>query len=208
MNIRLESLRIGAAAAPFRQLRCILAAVMLCYLSACGPPQPETKEWTEDVQLSPGHVIQVQRTVVFDESDALGGGAYNAVEREAIISFTGDLAHLPTWRQPLIALVLYQDRATQEWVIVATSTSCDIWRAHGEPNPAYWEFRVRDGRWVELPLSDASIGRGKNLFHRYTKKFGSHITIDERLQREAGMNRRFSEVSKKEEQVYCESFAR
>lgn len=180
---------------------------LACLLSACGggPPQPEMREWTEDVLLSPGRTIQVKRTVAFDESNSLSGDAYNAVEREATIAFTGELAYLPVWRQPLMALVLYQDSSNEEWVIVATSTSCEVWRARGKPEPLYWEFRLVSGSWMETALSPESVGKPANLLHRYRRESDDpYITVEDRRRLEAGsqMNRRFRSVVK-DEKVSC-----
>ncbi|HMN45977.1 MAG TPA: hypothetical protein PKE27_15475 [Povalibacter sp.] len=180
-------------------------SLFACALYACGSPKPETREWTEDVLLSPDRVIQVRRTVVFDESNSLAGDAYNAVEREATLSFTGDLAHLPVWKQPLMALVLYQDPSTREWIVVATTTSCDVWRSRGKPEPPYWEFRLADGGWQEMPLSDSSIGHPVNLLHRYQRRSEkNHVTISDRGRLEASSNigREYREIVR-EQKVHC-----
>src|SRR4051812_12036740 len=64
------------------------------------------REWTEDVLLDDGSNIVVVRTALFRETSSLGGGAYNAVEKDASLSFTGELAQLPAWHAPLIAMLL------------------------------------------------------------------------------------------------------
>lgn len=74
-------------------------------LVACGGPT--TRHWTEDVLLDDGSTVVVERSV-----------AFNAVETEATLAFTGKESGLPVWSAPLMALLLYRDPATQEWVIV------------------------------------------------------------------------------------------
>jgi hypothetical protein len=142
---------------------------------------PELREWDEEVLLEDGRTIEVHRTVTFNETNSLSGDSYNAVETGATVSFKGSLATLPAWSEPLMALVMYQDATTEEWVIVATTTSCQVWRQRGEPRPQpYWEFRLGERGWREVPLSAASIGRAANLLHRYQKSVPKRMTADDR----------------------------
>jgi hypothetical protein len=171
------------------KLLCLVSAAIVA--AACAKEARDElgrteRKWTEDVLLDDGRVIQVARTVLFKESNSLSGDAYNAVENDASISFTGDLAHLPPWKDRLMALVLYQDRAADEWVIVTTTTSCRVWRKRNKPNPMYWEFRSQQDGWREVPLSPASIDRPANLLHRYQAELPSdHITVEDRRRLES-----------------------
>jgi hypothetical protein len=169
---------VGAPRQWFRVLCVAGAAVWLC---ACGFFGPTERRWTEDVVLDDGSTIVVKRTVKFNETDALGGGAHNTIEQEATIAFTGNLAGLPNWSAALVAMVLYRD-ATRggQWVIVATTTTCDIWSARGEPRPPYWEFRLGPEGWQEVPLSPTSIDRPTNLYKGYNSLETSHVTEDDR----------------------------
>lgn len=174
-----------------------IAGVAIAFTLAGCAPRPVTRAWTEDVSLDDGSPLRVARTVTFLETNSLSGDSYNAVETDATIAFVGDLANLPVWRHGLMALLMYSDSANGEWVIVATTTSCDVWRQRGEPKLIYWEFRLRDQEWEETPLSEASFGRPVNLLHRYQKELNtSHITIAARLRLESdpGINRRFKSI--------------
>jgi hypothetical protein len=158
---------------------------------------PEVREWDEEVLLEDGRTIEVHRTVTFNETNSLSGDAYNAVETGATLSFKGSLATLPAWNEPLMALVLYQDATTEEWVIVATTTSCQVWRQRGEPRPQpYWEFRMGDRGWREVPLSATSIGRAANLLHRYQRDIPQRITTEDRklLESDPMMDRSFKTI--------------
>jgi hypothetical protein len=135
-------------------------------LAGCAASQT-SKRWMEEVLLEDGSIIQVERRVVFNETNALGGGAYNAVEKASTLRFTGERAGLPEWSVPLRPIVLYRDSATNEWVVVAATTSCSVWQARGQPNPPYWEYRLGVAGWVQEPLSPTSIGRGNNLLRHY-----------------------------------------
>jgi hypothetical protein len=187
-----------------------LAAVLLLLLQACdvGAPRPITQVWTEDVQLDDGRVIQVNRSVTFNESNSWSGDAYNLVETAATVGFTGELATLPVWNQPLMAMVLYQDLNSHEWVLVATTSSCQAWRARNAPKPPYWEFRLKAAQWAEVPPSSGSIGRRVNLLHRYQARPHpevDHVTIAlrEKLQPAHTMDRLYREVVADPDVYFC-----
>jgi hypothetical protein len=169
-------------------------------LSGCEEPRPRglvERAWTEDVRLDDGSSVRVRRTATLNITNSWAGDAYNAVEQQATLAFIGTLSSLPAWSAPRIALVLYRDRDTGEWTLVTTTTSCDIWERNGKPKPPYWEYRLRAGGWVEVPLSPASIGRPANLLHIYDKELPSHhITEVERqqLQSDKRIARKYREI--------------
>jgi hypothetical protein len=124
-----------------------------------------TRYWTEDVLLDDGSMLVIKRTVKFTESNSWSGDVYNSTERASTLTFTGALASLPPWSVPLRPMVLYRDATKgNQWVIVATTTTCDVWNARGEPRPPYWEFRLGAQGWQEVPLSPSSYGRQTNLY--------------------------------------------
>lgn len=174
-------------------------------LVACGGPT--TRHWTEDVLLDDGSTVVVERSVAFNETNSWGGDAYNAVETEATLAFTGDLSGLPEWSAPLMALLLYRDQTRGgQWVIVATTTSCYVWNLRGEPPSMYWEYRLGPQGWQEVMLSPTSVGRTANLLHRYQQKLGTrHITAADRAARESDTRiaRRFV-VIEGTQQVNCQ----
>lgn len=174
---------------------CLVGAISVGLYFVLDPFGPEHRHWFEEVDLGDGRVIQVERSVTFNVSNSLGGGAYNAIELEATIKFTGELAKLPPWSQPLMALVMYQDKETQEWVIVATTTSSDVLLQRGKPCPSYWEFHLESQGWREVPLSRASIGLPGNLLHLYQQHLGTnYISISTRKHREVP-NRSFEAMN-------------
>lgn len=172
MSTRSQVVRLKRSAAAF--LLGVLATV-----SGCGFLfGDQERSWSEDVELDDGSVITIQRYVKFEESNSWSGDAYNATETRATLAFTGKLASLPTWEVALMPLVLYRDTATSEWVLVAKTSSCDVWDARGQPFPPYWEYRLDGNVWRERPLSSNSKGRATNLFINYTaEKVNRHIDI-------------------------------
>jgi hypothetical protein len=163
---------------------------LLCMLSVAGCEWLDdntTRRWTEDVLLADGREIVVKREVTFQETAAWGGGAHNTIESASTISFTGELASLPPWSFPLVGTVLYQDLSRNgQWVVVAYTTTCDVWSFHGEPKPPYWEFRLGPRGWQEVLLSPASIDRPANLFHNYNSLDERHVTTAMREKSHAG----------------------
>jgi hypothetical protein len=81
-------------------------------------------------------------------------------------------------------LLLYHDSQTSEWVIVATTTACEVWIARGNPESFYWEFRVRGSGWIEEPmLAETSFGRRTNLLFEYSQPLPSrHFTLASKAQ--------------------------
>jgi predicted small secreted protein len=171
----------------------IAMAAVAVVLVGCNPFGPTERQWTEDVLLDDGTTLKVRRTARFDEANALGGGAYSARETEATLAFTGRFAQLPAWSFPLLAIFLYRDvTRDNQWVIVASTTSCETWSGRGEPQPPYWEFRLGPQGWQEVPLSPTSINRTANLLAGYHAELpGKHITVIDREKHDARASERY-----------------
>lgn len=189
----------------------LLAGLIALLPGACAKQKPQLRgivdrAWTEDVHLDDGSTVLVRRTARLNITNSWVGDAYNAVELDATLAFTGELANLPVWRAPRIAMVLYRDRDTADWTLVTTTTSCEIWRRDGRPKPPYWEYRLKSTGWEQVPLSSASIGRPANLLHIYDKELpGNHITEVERqqLQGDPRISRSYKEVWGDPDQYTC-----
>ncbi len=91
--------------------RAALSTIVLVPLLSCCASH-STKRWTEEIKLDDGTIMQVQREGRFNETNALGGGAYNSIEQDSSIRFTGTLAALPPWSVSLRAHTLYKDSST------------------------------------------------------------------------------------------------
>jgi hypothetical protein len=184
----------------------MFGALVAIALIACSSANQEEHRWTEDVSLEDGTIVQIERHVTFDETNALGGGAANAVERQATLQFTGELAALPPWDYPRRALVLYRKKDSGTWIIVATSSSCGVWQSDGAPHPPYWEYELLAGVWRKVPLRQESVGRSPNLFYRYhAREFGSHVS--ERTKQQLQSDRRIADfyrsISAKPQDFHC-----
>jgi len=152
--------------APMRHI-CSLILWTLAVAPTSGCTGYVERKWSEEVVLDDGSIIVVDRYVKFQESNSPAGDAYNSTNIKGTLAFTGKQAELPKWDVPLTPIVLYRDVQPEEWVIVATTSNCDTWYERGRPEPPYWEFRLRNGKWTTSQLSDTSIGRKTNLFFGY-----------------------------------------
>lgn len=181
----------------------LVALATLCALAAvaCGKSTPcargvVDRNWVEDVRLDDGSIVRVRRTATLRITNSWVGDNYNAVELDATLVLMGEQS-MPVWSAQRIAMVLYRDAATEEWVLVTTTTSCTIWERNGKPKPPYWEYRLRDGAWQQVPLSAASIGRKANLLHVYDKELPDRVIRDaerQQLQGDKRIARKYREV--------------
>jgi hypothetical protein len=56
-----------------------------------------------------------------------------------------------------------------------------------KPSTIYWEYRLGEQGWRQVPISRTSIGRPVNLFYRYEQdSLAEHVTVDERKLRQSG----------------------
>jgi hypothetical protein len=132
----------------------------------CGnSPSRADLSWIEPVQLASGEELKVRRHVIVRQERAFGGGfASAAVYDTSTVSLDPSIPQFPVWNAPIVPIYLDKDPGTAEWIIIASSDSCDIWLRNGRPRPPYWAFRLRDGAWLRDAIPKEFIGRKANLF--------------------------------------------
>lgn len=160
-------------------LLCLFLIAATLGLGGCERYGDKQRTWTEDVALDDGTQVKIKRHVRFTDHNSWSGDAYGATDTEGTLEITATGTALPKWSAPLIPLVLYGDGG--EWVLVTKTSDCAVWRKRGGPRPPYWEFRLRDGQWVETPLSESSIGRRTNLFFRFREQVPRRVTVADKL---------------------------
>jgi hypothetical protein len=183
----------------------VILAIICFALGGCAPGKVERK-WSEEVALDDGKVLTVDRYVKFQETNSMAGDAYGSTEEDATLSFRGELAALPAWRVALQPLVLYRDSSTNEWVIVAASSRCEVWEARGKPARPYWEFRLRDSGWVEVPLSESSLGRKTNLYILYERPLPARqltVPMKQGLQAQESTGKKYLSIVSEIDSRYC-----
>jgi hypothetical protein len=158
--------------------RLLLTSIVALMLAACGPIQPKERKWTEDVLLPDGRTITIERSETFLDRSSWSGDAGVRERLGSKLAFTGQLASLPAWQDSsLIPLVLQQDPANSQWTLIATSNTCEVWGARNKPRWPYWEFRLLDGLWREVPLSKTSFGLQTNLVTAEDFEKETHMTV-------------------------------
>ena len=169
-----------------QNMRWALLLIFAAMGAGCGSAGHMEQTWTEDVQLEGGSkMIVLERHVDLELTSAWGGGAGNAVETRSVLRIQGERM-MPDWDYPLKPLVLYRDAATKEWVIVASTNSCELWHERGSPPGRYFEFRSGGGWWKPVDLASASIGRKANLLYGLADgKLPKHITLEEKRARQS-----------------------
>lgn len=121
-------------------------------------------KWNEEVELQSGEVIVIKRTAKFSENWIAGGGG-GSFNKGMTIEFKSPYKpDNPTiWSALYDPMVLDRDPDTNEWFIIATFTHCDGWYNLGRPKLPYTEYRFRNKKWVQLPLSEKWIRREANV---------------------------------------------
>jgi len=161
----------------------MVTLLVSAWLAGCNQYGDKQRAWTEDVILDDGTALVIERSVHFTDHNSLAQDSYGADEKDATLKFTGAQATLPAWSAPLIPMVLYRAAQTNDWVIVATTSSCELWYERGAPIPPYWEFRIVQGKWREIALTPQSIGQKTNLFLSYHPGLpAKHVTMQVKRQ--------------------------
>lgn len=141
--------------------RWMAGLVMGLMLGGCGDPH---MEWKEQVKLQSGEVIVVERTAKFSENWVAGGGGGSINKGMTLQVVQPSKSDNPgVWDARFVPIVLDRDPETQEWFMVATFFHCDSWYELGRPRLPYTEYRFRNRRWVQQPLTQKWIGRDANV---------------------------------------------
>ena len=141
--------------------RWMAVLLMGLMLGGCGDPH---MEWKEQVKLQSGEVIVVERTAKFSENWVAGGGGGSINKGMTLQVVQPSKSDNPgVWDARFVPIVLDRDPETQEWFLVATFFHCDSWYELGRPRLPYTEYRFRNRRWVQQPLTQKWIGRDANV---------------------------------------------
>lgn len=151
----------GARAAFIKAL--VLPLVATGALSACGKREIH---FAEEVELANGEIIKVDRHVVAAPFGEVGGpGGWEPKYMSLEIVDPKRPENPPKWESSigLLPILFDRDPDNGEWTLLATYYSCDVWSAIGRPKLPYAEFRVRNGQWQGVALSEKWLGRPANV---------------------------------------------
>lgn len=148
----------------FRLFQLAFIVTLLAMSTGCSRM---SLKWREEVRLSNGQLITVDRT------------AKGAITRDIAMRATGwkpkettlrirkselGVQAPPVWRSILIPVVLDYDPASSSWTVVATYLWCSTWYDMGRPASPYVQFVSSHGEpWRIVPLQPDWVGRRANL---------------------------------------------
>lgn len=162
----------------------VAAGVYYCF------PRDKNIHFTEEVQLASGEIISVERFIKAAPLGEVGGpGGWESAYQSFEMVDQQQTGAMPRWESTagLIPILFDHDPANNEWVLLATFYTCDGWYKLGRPKHPYAEFRVRDGQWQKVELSDQWFGRAANVFTRIRSSGEpSRITLTDKKQRASG----------------------
>lgn len=170
-------------------MRAIAGSVACITLVACAPT--EESAWREEVELSDGRTITVERRNVWQEVQAWGQSKqYATRSAELRLPAQPGAGSPPPWRGKGEFLVLLDfDTTASEFVLVTLVGSCTEYIEAGRPRPPHLEYRLRDRRWIVVPLEPKWHGRKANLIV-YPRATGEPplVTAREKTERQAKMS--------------------
>lgn len=161
-----------------RAWRRMLAVTAAACLAACGNSR---LEWQEEVRLHDGETIVVKRTAktkAFGEVGGPGGWENEGMTMSIVQPQRPD--NPPPWEGRFVPVLFDRDAASGQWFLVATFFSCQSWYDLGRPALPYTEYRLREGRWVQGPLSAELIGRSANMFTSIRSTGQSDVSVAEK----------------------------
>lgn len=169
-------------------------------LGACA--SMKTVEWTEDVKLSDGRTIVVQRANEYRRVMDVGAGFQRGwnLERESI---TADLpppvGRQVTWQGLMSPIVLEVLHGGEVYLVgVPTPIGRNEWRV--PRHELYVAFKLVGGEWKRIALTEVPESLGPNLFvSSYTyfieqgARSGTHVdrSIKEKLDSNPQIDRRY-----------------
>lgn len=174
----------------------VLCCAALLLLTGCGKVEIT---WTEDLVLEDGRSLLLHRSAQGKTIGELGGaGGWEATQMTLEIATPKSPLNPPTWSQRWVPMLFDYDAQTKEWFLVATFYTCTDWYDLGRPKLPYVEYRARNGRWEEVPLSPALFGRKSNLLTgmRADGK-PQHVTVEFKTLRNGGAGDSYKKILNK-----------
>ncbi len=124
------------------------------------------RHFREEVQLSSGEVVVVNRQF---ESRVLGGighaSGWTPTYQSLELTNPRNGLNPALWESTagVFPLIFDRDPASGEWFLLASISTCESWKAVGEPKLPYAEFRFRGGLWEMVDFSPRWVGREANV---------------------------------------------
>jgi hypothetical protein len=169
-----------STAIPTVVLLSVAAAIAFAYMRYSGPKS--LSHWSEEVRISSGDVVHVERSVDLGANRIAGGGG-GVINRGMALRVTKvrpGLVVPPRWDEKLVPMFIDWDGRAEEWVLVATFYHCNSWDELGRPSLPYVQFRSHGGAWKRSDLDTFLVGRIANLIPA-TISIRPHPVLDDGL---------------------------
>lgn len=151
----------------------------------------EHASWREEVELSDGRVITVERTVTWQDVTPWGQSKSYLTRSLTIEILTeSGRAAAPTWRaQRERALLLDWDSSNREYILVTYPAACSRYNEAGRPRPPYIQYRLRNGEWTPVAFDAELVGRRANMlvYPRVSRERGL-LTLIQKEGRQGGLS--------------------
>lgn len=147
-----------------QSFRAVLIPLLVALTTACA--SPDRTVWQEEVRLSDGRTLLIEREVTWWSTHPLGEAKSYGVSGTTLRPVKdGSQPAFPEWHSSEEAtLLLDVDAASGSFLLVTSPDSCERYRAGGRPDPPYFEYRVEGDHWARVPFDSALVGRGTNMY--------------------------------------------
>jgi hypothetical protein len=136
-------------------------------------------KWTEEVRLSDGTSVTVERVTRYGRVNRELGGPTSKWVSEASVTILDRGQRLPTWSHPMEPFLLDRDPSSGRWLLVASAVGyCDYASRFGQPFVTFPTFELRGSNWEYIGLPDAMLNRIANLVQSVPER-KRHITASD-----------------------------
>lgn len=120
-------------------------------------------EWKEQVQLSDGTTVEVERSIRYGKVLREFGGTTSAWISEAKVTIVDGGKHLATWSYAMEPFIVDRDKATGKWMVVANAMDyCEYASRFASPAPTFLAFELDGGVWTYIGLPEGVVGQKAN----------------------------------------------
>ena len=139
-----------------------------------------TYEWTEDVQLADGSVIQIKRKELVEVK---GGELFKKgywMKEETVI-LPGKNGQKIVWRESTSPMVVLRGTPPIEWIVIGSTISCEQFKRYGSPRPAYTQFNYKNDKWTYHTVDPQFYGTISNLMvNEHRSNLETHIPVTDK----------------------------
>jgi hypothetical protein len=163
-------------------------------LLACGGSDSGKSSWQEQVQLSDGRIVVVERQLQYHDTRELGGLAERIADRTILRFKLGDKEVLPDLTAGIPApedsnprarstgelpLIFDVDAESHTYFVITIVNNCNRASELGLTVRPYFEYRVVGDHWERHPVSLSKLGRKTNLLLKEAK-MGDPVSLEEK----------------------------